>query len=97
MLGCVAEISQSVPASTGQGIPGQKAGLKDAAWVGGRARRPKGESAKMYLRLGRGAGVFAMEADAVPPRWQEGRLLATDGLSRSRMGDEDVISEDVIS
>jgi len=32
-----------------------------------------------------------MEADALPPPWQEGRPLATDGLSRSRMGDEDVI------
>ena len=64
MLGCVAEISQSVPASIGKGIPGQKADLNEAA--GGRrprARRPKGESAQCTY-VGSCAGLFCMEADA---------------------------------
>ena len=88
VLGCVAEISQSVPASIGKGIPGQKADLNEAAGAADAAAGspPEGRIRPMYLRWGAAQESLQWRPTPSRRRGTKGRPLATDGLSRSRMG-----------
>ena len=86
VLGCVAEISQSVPASIGKGIPLQKAENEGAGTADAAAGSPPERRIRpMYLRWDAAQESLQWRPTPSRRRGTKGRPIATDGLSRSRM------------